>query len=166
MRTTGSKIRAIAEPIAAERGIEVLDVEVAESGSSRLVRILLDTVDGSGLVSIDDCTAVSRRLGDALDVHEAVEGQYMLEVSSPGLNRPLKTPVHFARVVGQKVRVRTGTPEQGRRTWLGRLIEADENSIAVQVDEGQEPVRIAFAEIDKANLEYEFEAKPAPRRRR
>ncbi len=165
MGTNGSKIRAIAEPIAAERGLEVLDVEVTASGSSQLVCLFLDTADGSGLVSIDDCTAVSRRLGDALDAHEAVLGHYMLEVSSPGLNRLLKTPAHFARVVGQKVRVRTNRAEEGRRTRLGRLVEVDDVDIVV-VDEAGNSARIALAEIDKANLEFEFEAKPAPRRRR
>lgn len=165
MGTNGSKIRAIAEPIAAERGLEVLDVELTASGSRRLVRLFLDTADGSGLVSIDDCTAVSRRLGDALDAHEAVQGHYMLEVSSPGLNRLLKTPAHFARVVGQKVRVRTNETGQERRTRLGRLVEADADHLVV-VEETGASARIAMADIEKANLEYEFEAKPAPRRRR
>lgn len=165
MGTNGSKIRAIAGPIAAERGLEVLDVELTASGSRRLVRLFLDTADGSGLVSIDDCTAVSRRLGDALDAHEVVQGHYMLEVSSPGLNRVLKTPAHFARVVGQKVRVRTDRADEGRRTRLGRLVEAEAQHIVV-IDEAGVSTRIAIDEIDKANLEFEFEAKPAPRRKR
>lgn len=165
MSTNGSKIRAIAEPIAAERGLEVLDVELSASGSRRLVRVFLDTADGSGLVSIDDCTAVSRRLGDALDAHEAVQGNYMLEVSSPGLNRLLRTPTHFARVIGQKVRVRTNLEGEGRRTRLGRLVEADEGQIVI-VEETGASARIALGDIERANLEFEFEAKPAPRRRR
>jgi len=165
MVTNGSKIRAIAEPIAAERGLEVLDVELSASGSRRLLRVFLDTADGSGLVSIDDCAAVSRRLGDALDAHEAVPGNYMLEVSSPGLNRLLKTPAHFARVIGQKVRVRTDMAGEGRRTRIGRLVEADEGHIVIEEETGA-LARIELGDIDRANLEFEFEAKPAPRRRR
>jgi ribosome maturation factor RimP len=154
-----SRILAIAEPIAAERGLEVLDIEMAGTASNPLVRVLLDSPDEVRRVGIDDCQAVSQRLGDALDAYEAVSGQYMLEVSSPGLNRPLKRIEHFRRVLGRKVRVRTKAPGGDRRSFIGRLEEADESAVTVAV-EGGDAVRIAFAEIEKANLEFEFEQTP------
>jgi ribosome maturation factor RimP len=155
-----SRILAIAEPIAAERGLEVLDVEMAGTASNPLVRVLLDSPDEARRVGVDDCQTVSQRLGDALEAYEAVSGRYMLEVSSPGVNKPLKKVEHFRRVLGQKVRVRTKVGGIERRTFLGRLEEADESAVTVAV-EGGEVVRIAFAEIEKANLEFEFEQTPA-----
>lgn len=163
--TTGSKIWAIAEPLAAERGLELLDVELAGSGSRQLVRIFLDSPDPARAVSLEDCEAVSRRLGDALEAHEAVRSNYMLEVSSPGLNRPLKRVEHFERVLGKKVRVRMRNEVDGRRNFLGRLDEVAEDSITV-TEEGGRTTRLMVADVEKANLEYEFEKKEPPRRRR
>jgi ribosome maturation factor RimP len=145
-----SRILAIAEPIAAERGLEILDIELA----GRAVRVLLDSPDESRRVGIDDCQAVSQRLGDGLDAHDVLKDGYMLEVSSPGVNRPLKRIEHFRRVIGSKVRVRTRGGE--RRTWLGRLESVDDTSISVADDSGVRAT-IELADIDKANLEFEFD---------
>ena len=155
-----SRILAIAEPIAAERGLEILDIEIAGTAASQLLRVLLDSPEESRRVGIEDCQAVSHLLGDALEAYEALSGRYMLEVSSPGVNRPLKRIEHFRRVLGRRVRVRTKAAVTEKRTWLGRLDEVDEAGIAVTEESGA-PVRIAFGEIDKANLEFEFEQKPA-----
>jgi len=163
--TTGAKIQAIAEPIAAERGLELLDVELAGSGTRQLVRIFLDSPDPARAVSLEDCEFVSRRLGDALDAHEAVRSNYMLEVSSPGLNRPLRRVEHFERVLGKKVRLRMRTEVDGQRNFLGRLDEVGEDAVTV-TDESGRTTRLALAELDKANLEYEFENTKPPRRRR
>lgn len=160
-----SRIREVAEPIAAERGLEILDVEIGGSASNPVVRVILDSADDQRRIGIDDCQDVSRRLGDGLDAYEVLRGRYMLEVSSPGVNKPLKRPVHFARVVGRKVRVRASTDDGAKRSWLGRLEEADDDGIVVR-EEGAEPVRIAFVDIEKANLEFEFEEKPAPKKTR
>ena len=87
------EIWKLAEPIAGELGLEVLDVELAGSASTRrLLRIYLDNPAPDRGVSLADCETVSRRMGDALDAHDALPGSYMLEVSSPGLNRPLLIP--------------------------------------------------------------------------
>lgn len=155
-----SRILAIAEPIAAERGLEILDIEVAGTASNQLLRVLLDSPEESRRVGIEDCQVVSHRLGDALEAYEALSGRYMLEVSSPGVNKPLKRIEHFRRVLGLKVRVRTKAAVTEKRSWLGRLDEVDEAGIAVTEETG-ETTRIAFEEIDKANLEFEFEQKPA-----
>ena len=155
-----SRILAIAEPIAAERGLEILDIEIAGTASNQIVRVLLDSPEESRRVGIEDCQAVSQRLGDGLEAYEVLRGQYMLEVSSPGGNRPLRRIEHFRRVLGRKVKVRTKSVGAERHTWLGRLDEVDEAGITV-ADESGPGVRIAFEDIDKANLEFEFEQKPA-----
>lgn len=159
-----SSILAIAEPIAAERGLEILDIELAGT----IVRVLLDSPEETRRVGIDDCQAVSQRLGDGLDAHEVLKSGYMLEVSSPGLNKPLKKPEHFGRVLGKKVRVRAkehGEDGSQWRTRLGRLDAVDESTITVVEDSGV-ATRIAFADVDRANLEFEFEQKPARNRRK
>ncbi|HEY2775446.1 MAG TPA: ribosome maturation factor RimP [Candidatus Binatia bacterium] len=161
-----SRIVAIAEPIAAEHGLEVLDVEISGSGSSPLVRVLLDSPQESRPIGIDDCRAISERLGDGLDAYDVLHGRYMLEVSSPGLNRPLKRPEHFQRVLGRKVRVRTKhAAVDGRRTWLGRLEEADDAGVTV-ADESGVTARIALGDIERANLEFEFESGGAKKKKK
>lgn len=160
-----SKILAIAEPIAADRGLEVLEVEVGGTASNPLLRVLLDCLEEGRRVSVEDCQAVSSRLGDGLDAYEVLAGQYMLEVSSPGVNRPLKKPEHFRRVVGQKVKVRTKSADREKRTRLGRLEVVDEAGITITCD-GEPSEVIAFAEIEKANLEFEFEQKSAPKNKK
>lgn len=155
-----SRILAIAEPIAVERGLEILDIELAGTASNRIVRVLLDGPDEERRVGIEDCQAVSQLLGDALEAYEALSGRYMLEVSSPGVNRPLKRIEHFQRVLGRKVKVRTRLVPGGKSTWLGRLEEVDEAGISLTEESG-ETMRIAFEDIEKANLEFEFENKAA-----
>ena len=155
-----SRILAIAEPIAAERGLEILDIELAGTASNCLVRVLLDGPDEERRVGTDDCQAVSQRLGDALEAYEVLPGRYMLEVSSPGLNRPLKRIEHFRRVLGRKVKVRTKLVAGARETWIGRLEAVDEAGITIAAETGTEE-RVAFERIDKANLEFEFEKTPA-----
>lgn len=162
-----SQIVAIAEPIAAERGLEILDIEIAGPASNQIVRVLLDSPDDSRRVGVEDCQAVSQRLGDGMEAYEVLKGRYMLEVSSPGVNKPLKRAEHFRRVLGGRIRVRArvdGGTE--KKTWLGRLEEVDDAGIRV-VDETGVATGIAFDDIEKANFEFEFEQKPArPKKRR
>jgi ribosome maturation factor RimP len=95
-------------------------------------------------------------LGELLDLHDIVEGAYTLEVSSPGINRPLKTPDHFRRFVGKRIRVRTRDMIEGRRSFLGILSEVSGDKIKVQV-EGRE-YDIPFFMIDKSNYEHDWSA--------
>jgi len=169
---TKEQILALVEPVAADLGLEILDVEFGGSEVKRVLRVFLDKPgppDGGGSdsdrrsgVTLADCEAVSRQLGDVLDAHDAVAGRYQLEVSSPGVNRPLRKPEHFRSVVGCKVRIRLGAARDGSRTVLGRLasVGGDDQSLVVSIDTGEERT-VAFREIERANLEYEF---PRPER--
>lgn len=160
-----SRILAIAEPIAVERGLEVLDIELGGTASNPIVRVLLDCPDDSRRVSVEDCQAVSQRLGDGLEAYEVLSSNYMLEVSSPGVNRPLKKVEHFQRVVGSKVKFRTKSESGLPQTRIGRLEEVDGTGITVILENGVAE-RVAMNEIEKANLEFEFEQKPARKKRR
>lgn len=147
-------ILALGRPVAADLGLELLDVELAGAGPRRLLRVTLDRPGGA--VTVGDCEAVSRRLGDVLDAHEAIPGRYMLEVSSPGLNRRLITPEHFRAAVGSRVRVRLRAAEDGHRaTLLGRLEGTEEDSLKIMT-ETREVLSVPWGEIERANVEYEF----------
>ncbi|MFT4569886.1 MAG: ribosome maturation factor RimP [Hyphomicrobiaceae bacterium] len=162
------QIWTLAEPVARELGVELLDVEFAGASQRQLVRIYLDRPGGTdGVtvgVTVEDCVAVSRRLGDVLEAHEALEGRYMLEVSSPGLNRPLRLPEHFMRFVGECVRVKLRRDREERRQFTGELVEANETRLVLDCD--GEKVGIAYAEIDRANIEYQFEDPTPPGRKK
>jgi ribosome maturation factor RimP len=136
-------LRALLEQTVAALGFELVDLELANQG--RLVRIFIDKADG---VDVEDCATVSNHLTRLLAV-EGVEYD-RLEVSSPGLDRPLKQPRDFARFVGERAQVKVRVPLNGRRRFVGKLHNVGEVGIELNVD--GELVSIAFADIDKARL--------------
>jgi len=156
MDTYKSRIWALAESVAARLGLEVLEVELGGTGSRRLIRIYLDVPGGERAVTVEDCEKVSRRLTDVLDAHEATDNDYMLEISSPGLNRPLRTREHFERVVGGRVKARTRTQHHGRRNFVGTLEAIENNTLTIRTDDG-ESYELQLADLDKANFQYDFE---------
>ena len=149
------KVRRIAGPLAAQEGLELIDVEMGGGGGRQILRLYIDKGGG---VSLDDCTAISRAVSTALDVEDPIEGTYDLEVSSPGLDRPLKAPEHFLKFLGSKVRVKTFGPVpecENRRTFLGILQGYDNGIIAIEVD--GKLFRVPHALVSKANVEPVFE---------
>jgi ribosome maturation factor RimP len=144
----------VAEPLAAQEGLELVDVEYHAERGGMVLRLFVDRAGG---VTVDDLSRFSRELGDLLDVHGDTEGGYTLEVSSPGVNRRLVRPAHFQRYVGRRVRVRTGAPVAQRRNFLGTLLAATEDEILVRVGEGED-VRIPLAAVTRANYEHDFDA--------
>ncbi len=132
--------------------VELVALENAGNQRRRIVRLFVDRPGG---VDHELLARVSQRVGTALDEARLAEGPYTLEVSSPGLDRPLTKPRHFAERVGKKVWVRTHAPVDGRKVWQGELVQADETGIVVR--EGDDEARIAFGDVVKAHLVYEFE---------
>jgi ribosome maturation factor RimP len=112
-----------------------------------------------GGVHVDDCETVSRRVSDVLDVADPIKGEYTLEVSSPGLDRPLRTRAHYERFAGSRVKVEASVPRDGRRRWTGRLVEVKDATLVLEVD-GQ-PVELALAEIRHARVVPEYGPRPA-----
>lgn len=155
---TVSRIWELATPVAAGEGMEIVDVELRHEGSrsGRVLRLYLDKPDQDGGPNVDELGRVSRQLSELLDLHDVVDGAYTLEVSSPGINRPLKKPEHFARYVGKRVRVRTGDMIEGRRSFLGVLADVADDQIQVEV-EGKK-YRIPFSMIEKSNYEHDWSA--------
>jgi len=153
-------VTRLVEPVARERGLELVDVEFLPSGRRSVLRLTLDRETGIGL---DDRAEASREMSDVLDAHDVVPGAYVLECSSPGVNRPLRRAEDFARFVGKAVRVRTHAPIDGKRTFLGVLVDATPERIEIE-DASRGRVVVALADVDRANYEHEFAA--GARRRR
>jgi len=151
------QVRSVALPILDSMGIELVELEFRKEGSGMVLRLFLDKPGG---ILLDDCSAVSRELSELLDVEEIVPGNYSLEVSSPGLNRPLTKPADYARYAGKLVKVRTyemvaDDAGNRRKTFLGQLVELKDGIIHIRLKEGQSAA-IPFDRVAKANLEFEF----------
>ena len=154
-QTVEARAQEVLEPIVAGEGLELLEVEFLREREGWILRLFIDKPGGR--VGLDECSQVSRAVDTVLDVEDVVPHEYNLEVSSPGVNRPLKKPVHFERVKGQKIKVKTFGPlgEPPRKNFTGTLTEVAADAIAVDV-EGAGSFRISFKDIAKANLEFEF----------
>lgn len=149
------KVRQIASPLAAQEGLELVEVEIGGASGRQALRLFIDKPGG---VSLEDCSALSRALSAALDVEDPVAGAYDLEVSSPGLDRPLRTPEHFQKFRGQKVRLKTYGPVPGcenRKTFVGTLQGYEDGQVLVEVD--GRLFRVPHAQVSKANVEPVFE---------
>ncbi len=153
-QTVEERARQVAEPLVVAEGMELVDVEYVREQVGWILRLFIDKPGGVGL---EDCSSVSRALDTAFDVEDFVPQEYHLEVSSPGLNRPLKKPDHFVRAQGKKIKVKTYGPigEPPRKNFSGVLKGVQEDAVTVEV-EGAGSFRIPFRDIAKANLEFEF----------
>ena len=138
---------AMLRPVVEDLGYALWDLEYAPGRGNGFVRLYIDAEAG---ITLDDCERVSRAVSELLDAADPVPGQYTLEVSSPGLDRPLRTPEHFARFVGETVFVELAHPLDGRRRFNGPLLAAGPEAIEVEVD-GRRHV-LPVAGIRKAHL--------------
>ena len=121
------RLRALVEPVMGTYGVELVDL-IHHTGRNQTVRVLIDKVGG---VTLDDCAAVARRLSADLDMAEIIPKRYTLEVSSPGLDRPLRTPADFRRKVGKKVALRYEDTSRKRRTVTGSIDQVDSDSLTI-----------------------------------
>ena len=144
-------IKNLLEPILEEKGLELVDIEYAGGGRGSVLRIFIDKEDG---ITVEDCAGISREFGFLLDLHDIITDSYTLEVSSPGLNRALKSSQDFIRFKGKKVKIKTKENLYQRRVFIGHLIDFHDDIASVQM-EGQ-VYNIPFYDIEKANLELEF----------
>jgi len=150
------ELTALLEPVVADLGLECLGVEYSPSHGNGLVRVYIDAPDRA--VTVDDCEAVSRQISATLDVNDPIQGRYTLEVSSPGLDRPLYTPGHFERFVGSAAKVELNLPLNGRRRFQGPIKAVDGATIVLEQD-GVD-VAIAAGNIQKAKLVPDLDPPP------
>jgi len=143
-----AELTELLAPVVADMGLECLGVEFSPSHGNSLVRVYIDAPGRA--VTVDDCEVVSRQVSATLDVNDPVQGRYTLEVSSPGLDRPLFTPEQFGRFIGQAAKVEVNLPINGRRRFQGpiRGVEGD----AIVLEQDGVAVSIAHANVHKAKL--------------
>jgi ribosome maturation factor RimP len=133
-------------------GYEVVELEFHPQGRGGLLRVFIDKDGG---VTVDDCEIVSRQVSAVLDVEDPIPGAYTLEVSSPGLDRPLRKPADFARYVGQQARIDLSLPLEGRRRFAGTLKGCEADEVSIEVD--GELHKLPLSGIAKARLVPDLE---------
>ena len=138
-------------PLVEGLGYELWELEYSPGRGNGFLRLYIDAAAG---ITLDDCERVSRAVSEALDAEDPIPGQYTLEVSSPGLERPLRTAQQFARFVGETVSVETVQPHEGRRRFKGALVAAGETTIEIEVDGRRWTLPVAG--IRKAHLAPDF----------
>ena len=143
------------EAVAGEHGIDVVDVEVVGATKAPCVRVRIDRADGEA-ISLDEVTAQSKWVSDTVEELDPISGSYTLEVSSPGMARPLRRPQDFIRFAGSDVELTT-TATEGRRKFKGSIASADDAGVTLALD-GDETVTIPYDEIKKCTLKpvYDF----------
>ncbi len=151
MRQAPANVLNVIEPVVESLGYELVGVEYLTQGRDGLLRVYIDAEDG---IRIEDCQRVSHQLSGVLDVEDVIKGHYSLEISSPGLDRPLFSAAHFARFAGSEVKLRLDAPLNGRRKFRGTLIGVEDGEVRLLMD-GEE-VRVPLASIDRANLVPQF----------
>ena len=156
MALTVPHIHELLEPGADALGYELVAVELT-GGDTSIVRVYIDTPNG---VNVTDCSKASRQFSAILDVEDPISNRYTLEVSSPGMDRPLAKPEHFKKVVGDEVKIKMATLVDGRRRFTGQLVEATDEFAVVEVD--GEQTELPYDEMDRACLLY---TSPSPRDR-
>jgi ribosome maturation factor RimP len=149
-------VRKVAERVTAGRGFELVDVEIKNAPGSRVVRLFVDKEGGIGL---DDLQSVSEEVSAILDAEDQIATAYTLEVSSPGLDRPLRGEADYKRFAGKLARLSSYEPVDGRRQWTGRLVAVEDGDVVLTLpSEGDALCRIPLDKIAHGRLEVEFPA--------
>ncbi len=146
------QLQALLAPVVEALGYECWGIEFLSQGRHSLLRVYIDHANG---VLIEDCEKVSRQISGVLDVEDPISAEYTLEVSSPGMDRPLFTLQQFANHAGEQVKVKLRSPFEGRRNFQGLLRGVEEQDVVVQVDDHEFLLPIDM--IDKANIIPRFD---------
>ena len=137
------------EPVIAAQGMEILEIEYRRESVGWVLRIFLDSERG---ISVEDCAEISRIAGDLLDVADLIQAPYNLEVSSPGIDRPLRKPEHFQKYIGNIIEARTISPIQNRRNFRGELKQASFEGVVIECEAGNYSIPMSL--IERARLLY------------
>lgn len=145
------QIRHILEPAFNHLGYDLVQVTLGGGQNMRL-QLIIDRLDET-TVTIDDCVKANREASALLDVEDPIKGEYTLEVSSPGFDRPLVRPKDYIRFQGQNIKLETTEPVNGRKRYKGLLQQADESSIALVLVDTQEVVNLSYEQISRAKVD-------------
>ncbi|MEM1412731.1 MAG: ribosome maturation factor RimP [Pseudomonadota bacterium] len=150
---SSQRLNGLLQPLVEQLGYEFVGLEYQNNPKQSVLRIYIDAEAGVGL---EDCERVSRETAALLDVEDPIKGHYNLEISSPGLDRPLFTPAQYERFAGEEAQVSLFAPQDGRRKFKGKILAADDEGVLMNVD-GDE-VMLPFANIAKGRLVPDFDA--------
>lgn len=151
MVETAAKLRGLLEPPITALGYELVHIEFVSAGKERILRLYIDAPGG---IRVDDCESVSRQVSMLLDVEEPLPASYALEVSSPGLDRPLVTPQHFRRFIGSRAMIVMHRDAGDQRCFTGELLAAEKRHVVLEVD--GERHQLAYHEMNSARLKPVF----------
>ena len=147
-------VEALVRPAVESAGLELVQVSFGREGGRRVLRVTVDREEGG--VDLDTISAASDRISRHLDVEGFAQGPYELEVSSPGIERPLRTSRDFRRHIDERVRIRTAAPMRGARTHDGALVSADAEAIVLATDGGE--LRVPYPDIVSARTVFDWSA--------
>jgi ribosome maturation factor RimP len=150
---TVERVRSVALRVTADRGFELVDVELKRAAGNSLLRLYVDKPGGIGL---DDLQSVSEEVSAILDAEDPIEGHYTLEVSSPGLDRPLRTEDDYRRFVGRLAKLSSYEPVDGRRHWTGRIVACEGGVVTLELEKGGGEARVPLTRVSHGRLEVEF----------
>lgn len=153
MAKIADKIEALISPVVMDMGYELVGVEYVASGKHSILRVFIDSETG---ITLDDCEAVSRQLSSIFDVEDPIATQYNLEVSSPGIERPLFNIGHYQRFLGQDIKLRLVRPINGQRKFTGAIGSVSETSNTIELITELGAVDLDIGLIEKANLVAHF----------
>ena len=153
MAKIADKVFSTINPIVIDMGYELLGIEYVASGKYSVLRLYIDCEEGVG---VNDCETVSRQVSSIMDVEDPISGQYNLEVSSPGIERPLFVIAHYQRFLGYDVCLRTYRPIDGKRNFTGSIGSVEETTNTMELVTELGPVTLDIGLIEKANLVAHF----------
>lgn len=151
MSSIQQRLHDMLQPVVESLGCELWGIEFSAHGRSSLLRIYIEKADG---IAVEDCEKVSRQASSVLDVEDPIKREYTLEVSSPGMDRPLFSLDQFERSLGENVSVRLRVPFEGRRRFSGLLKAIEDSEVVIQA--GDEEYLLPYELIDKANIVPQF----------
>ncbi|MFC3285586.1 ribosome maturation factor RimP [Litchfieldella rifensis] len=152
MAIKDAALYALIEPVVTSMGFELWGIDYLSQGKHSRLVIYIDSLDG---VSVEDCASISRQVSAVLDVEDPIAGEYRLEVSSPGMDRPLFTLDHFARFTGHVIALKLRTPFEGRRKFQGLLAGVEGDDVLLQLED--EEYCFPIDAIDQARVVPQFE---------
>jgi len=148
-----NQVYDIASPIIEDIGFELIDVECVSVHGKWILRLYIDKEGG---ITVDDCVSISRELGVLLEIKDVINHEYVLEVSSPGLSRPLKREKDFIKFIGKKIKCKMVIPVEGQKNFSGCLKDFCDSTIYIETKDKM--VELPYNDLEKANLVYEFES--------
>lgn len=152
MAVMQERLQQLLEPVIENLGYELVLLEYSPSTKNAMLRLYIDAAAG---ITLDDCERVSKEVSATLDVEDPIRTAYRLEVSSPGLDRPLVKPAHYQRFMGEQAKLQLIAPLNGRRRFIGFIRAVDDNTLKLETEEGL--VDIPLADIERSRLVPDYD---------